>query len=172
VDQPGTQTWKRQRLLELGFGIPAFLQLVPVDFEAGDSWLSQVKTAGFDAARPAVVTSTGVSMYLTKEAILAMLRQIATLAPGSTFAMTFMLPKELADPEERVARQFAENGARASGTPFISFFAPDEMLTLARDAGFARVDYVSGAMLARRYVANRTDGLHPTASEALLVANT
>src|SRR6266545_4509467 len=25
VDQPGTQAWKRQRLIELGFGIPSFL---------------------------------------------------------------------------------------------------------------------------------------------------
>ena len=151
VDQPATQAWKRRRLTELGFGIPSFLRLVPVDFEAGVSWLEQVKLAGFDAARPAVVTSTGVSMYLTKDAIAAMLRQIATLAPGSTFAMTFMLPMELADPEERVARQFAEKGARASGTPFISFFTPDEMLALARDAGFARAEYVAGAMLAGRY---------------------
>jgi methyltransferase (TIGR00027 family) len=172
VDQPGTQAWKRKRLSELGFGIPSFLKLVPVDFESGTSWLEQVKTAGFDAARPAIVTSTGVSMYLTKDAIAAMLRQIATLAPGSTFAMTFMLPMELADAEERVARQFAENGARASGTPFISFFAPDDMLALARDSGFVRAEYVSGALLAKRYFADRTDGLHPTASEALLVAST
>jgi methyltransferase (TIGR00027 family) len=172
VDQPGTQTWKRRRLTELGFGTPSFLRLVPIDFEAGDSWLERVKAAGFDAARPAVVTSTGVSMYLTKDAIAAMLRQIATLIPGSTFAMTFMLPMELADPEERVARQFAESGARASGTPFISFFTPDEMLALARDAGFARAEYVAGATLAGRYFANRADGLHPTASEALVVAST
>jgi hypothetical protein len=30
----------------------------------------------------------------------------------------------------------AENGARAAGTPFISLYTPDEMLALARDAGF------------------------------------
>src|SRR5216683_6329571 len=33
VDQPGPQAWKRERLLELGFGIPEWLRLVPVDFE-------------------------------------------------------------------------------------------------------------------------------------------
>src|SRR6478735_1685653 len=31
IDQPGPQEWKRQRLVELGFGIPSFLELVPVD---------------------------------------------------------------------------------------------------------------------------------------------
>src|SRR5436309_698102 len=31
VDRPGAQAWKRQRLLDLGFGIPSFLRFVPVD---------------------------------------------------------------------------------------------------------------------------------------------
>src|SRR5258706_1487598 len=39
VDRPGPQRWKRQRLIELGFGVPDWLRLVPVDFEAGDKWL-------------------------------------------------------------------------------------------------------------------------------------
>src|SRR4029453_2139157 len=92
VDQPGPQAWKRQRLVELGFGVPDWLRRVPVDFEAGDSWLQKLAAAGFDAAKPAVVVSTGVSMYLTKEAVMATLRQVAALAPGSTLAMSFLLP--------------------------------------------------------------------------------
>jgi methyltransferase (TIGR00027 family) len=82
VDKPGPQAWKRQRLIELGFGIPESLRLVPVDFEAGQSWLDGLVGAGFDAGQPAVVASTGVSMYLTKAANAATLRQIAALAPG------------------------------------------------------------------------------------------
>lgn len=38
VDQAGPQAWKRQRLIELGFGIPKGLRLVPADFEADQSW--------------------------------------------------------------------------------------------------------------------------------------
>lgn len=171
VDQPGTQAWKRQRLIELGYGIPEWLRLVPVDFEAGGSWWDQLIAAGFDANRPAVIASTGVSLYLTKDAIMATLRQIAALAPGSTLAMTFILPIELADPEERPGYEAAEKGARASGTPFISYFTPQEMLALAHEAGFKEVKYVSAANLAERYFAGRTDGLRP-GSEALLVAST
>jgi len=172
VDQPGPQAWKRQRLIELGFGIPEWLRLVPVDFEAaGWSWWERLAAAGFDAGRPAVVASTGVSMYLTKDAIAATLRQIAALASGSTLAMTFLLPLELADPEERPGLQLAEKGARASGTPFISFFTPQEMLALAREAGFREVQHVSAADLAQRYFAGRTDGLRPpNDSEEILLA--
>lgn len=173
IDQPAAQAWKRQRLVELGYGVPAFLRLVPVDFEAGDAWLERLAAAGFDARKPAVVASTGVSMYLTKEAILATLRQIAGLAAGSTLAMSFMLPLELADPEMRPGIERAAAGARANGTPFLSFFTPAEMLSLASDAGFAQVQHVSAASLAERYFADRTDGLRPpNNAEELLVAKT
>lgn len=171
VDQPGPQAWKRQRLIELGFGIPDWLRFVPVNFEKDEAWWQKLPEAGFDTTQPAVVASLGVSMYLTKEAVATTLRQVAGLAPGSTLAMTFLLPLDLADPEVRPGLQMAEKGARASGTPFISFFTPDEMLTMAREAGFRDVRHVSAAMLTERYFANRTDGFRPPKNgEELLVA--
>lgn len=164
IDRPGPQAWKRQRLIELGLGMP---QLVPVDFEAGGSWREQLDAAGFDAGKPAVVASTGVSMYLTREANIATLKEVAAFARGSTFAMTFLLPSKLVE----LAR--AEQGARSSGTPFISFFTPDEMLELARGAGFREARHVSADNLAERYFAGRADGLRPPAGgEELLVATT
>src|SRR6476661_3639514 len=132
IDRPGPQAWKRQRLVDLGLGIPSFLRFVPVDFEAGDAWWERLAASGFDSGRPAVIASTGVSMYLTRDAIAATLRQAAALAPGSTFAMTYMLPLELSDLEDRPMLEVAMKGARAAGTPFISFFTPHEITALAR----------------------------------------
>jgi len=173
VDQPGPQAWKRRRLEELGFRIPEWLRLVPVDFERGDDWWRELMKAGFEDGQPAVVASTGVSMYLTREAIMATLRQVAALAPGSTLAMTFLVPLEFADPEIRLGLERAVQGARASGTPFLSFFTPEQMLALAREAGFKEVEHVSAATLAQRYFAGRTDGLRPPSNaEELLVART
>jgi methyltransferase (TIGR00027 family) len=173
VDRPAAQAWKRQRLIDLGLGIPPFLRFVPVDFEAGDAWWDQLLASGFDPARPAVVASTGVSMYLTIEAIEATLRQVATLAPRSTLVMSFMLPFELAAPDVRPAIERAAAGARANGTPFISFFTPGEMLAVARQAGFREVHHVSASELAQRYFAGRADGLRPPDNaEELLVART
>jgi methyltransferase (TIGR00027 family) len=173
VDRPGAQIWKRQRLVDLGLGVPSSLRLVPVDFEGGESWWDGLRAAGFDVDRPAVVASAGVSMYLTKAAISATLRQVASLAPGSAFVMTFLLPLEMADPEMRPWLQRAVDGARASGTPFISFFTPPDMLALAREAGLRNVQHVSADELAQRYFANRVDGLRPPRNaEELLVAFT
>ncbi|MGW1378469.1 class I SAM-dependent methyltransferase [Streptomyces sp. NPDC002446] len=172
VDQPGTQAWKRHRLVELGYGIPDWLHLVPVDFEASEDWLKKLTAAGFDSSRPAVVVSTGVTMYLSKDTTAATLRQITGLAPGSTLAMTFLLPTELLDAADRAGLRASREGAQASGTPFISFYTPSEMLALAREAGFEDARHVSGASLAERYFADRADGLRPSSGEDLLLATT
>ena len=172
IDQPETQVWKRQRLIDLGFGIPGWLRLVPVDFEAGDDWWDRLAVAGFDASRPAVVACTGVTMYLTRDAVAATLRRLATLGPGSTLAMTFLVPAELTQGKERQQHKEVQKNARASGTPFLSFFTPADMLAMARDAGFASVAHVSAADLAQRYFAGRTDGLRPSSGESFLIATT
>ncbi len=173
IDQPASQEWKRQRLIDVGFGIPTFLHFIPVNFEAGDDWWERLVNSGFDSKKPAVVASTGVSMYLTKEAVSATLRQVAKLAPGSIFVMSFLLPMELQDPEIRPGVERAAAGAKANGTPWLSFFTPDELLALARNAGFGKVEHVSAAALTQRYFLNRTDGLRPpNNSEELLVATT
>nr|UXE44275.1 hypothetical protein Hi04_10k_c1556_00031 [uncultured bacterium] len=197
IDRPGPQAWKRGRLLTQGFGIPDWLRLVPVDFEqtgtlggfleppattplgeaqlrqrdSGDSWRAKLTDAGFEPSQAAVVASTGVSMYLSREANAATLREIAAMARGSTVAMTFLVPPEMAHPSVRPGIERAIEGARASGTPFVSLFAPAEMLEMARAAGFRSPRHVSADDLAQRYFANRADGLRPPANgEELLVA--
>jgi methyltransferase (TIGR00027 family) len=172
VDQPAPQAWKQKRLVEIGMPAPAWLHFVPVDFEAGESWWDRLIAQGFNPSLPAVIVSTGVSMYLTKEANLATLRQIAKLAPRSTFAMTFMLTLELMAPEERATMEFVMKKAKESGTPFISLFTPAEISALAIEAGFQKSHYVSFDDLATRYFANRTDGLRPPSAEGFLIAMT
>ncbi len=171
IDQPDTQMWKQRRLIDLGFGIPEWLHFVSVDFEIS-SWWEQLVNSGFDKAKPAVVACTGVTLYLTKDAILAALCRLATLAPGSTLAMTFYLPIELIDEEDKFLQKIAEKGARAAGTPFVSFFAPDEILALAREAGFKKIETISSGDLAKRYFADRRDDLTPASGEEFLLVTT
>jgi methyltransferase (TIGR00027 family) len=172
IDQPGPQEWKRVRLEALGEGIPASLRFVPVDFEAGDSWWDALTAAGFDDSERAVVASTGVSMYLTEAATVATLRQVAELPAGTTLAMTFLLPTDLVDDDDRPGYEAARDGAQRSGTPFISFYSPEQMVALARDAGFARVEHVSASDLAARWFADRPDGLRPSTGEDFILATT
>ena len=173
IDRPATQAWKRRRLAETGYGVPDGLKLVPVDFEAGETWARKLAESGFDRGRPAVVACTGVSMYLTQEANRALLREVASLAAGSTLALSFLLPLDMAEPALRPGMEMAEKGARASGTPFISFFKPAEIVASAREVGFRDARHVSAEALAECYFAGRGDGLRPPLNaEELLVATT
>ena len=171
IDEPTTQRWKQRRLTATGLPVPDTLRFVPVDFEAGDSWTERLAEAGCDPSRPVVVVSTGVSMYLTGEAIADLLRRVAGFAPGSTLAITFMQPIDRIEEREQPGLRFAEQGARAAGTPWLSFFTPAEILAAAATAGFADVKHVSAADLIERYFAARADGLRPPLNgEEFLVA--
>jgi methyltransferase (TIGR00027 family) len=172
VDEPGPQSWKRRRLVELGFGIPDWLSFVPIDFEVGGDWLEQLTSSGLDRSSSAVVSSTGVAMYLTRAATMATLGALAGLAPGSTLAMTFLLPIHLLDEVDRPALLATQRRARQSGTPFLGYYEPEEMVAMAREAGFAEVRHVSGASLAARYFSGRRDGLRPSTGEDFLLATT
>jgi methyltransferase (TIGR00027 family) len=170
IDQPATQAWKRRRLASLGFSEPPWLRFAPVDFETEPSWKDALSTAGFDAARPALMAAAGLSMYLTRSAVMALLSEAAALARGSTLVMTFQLPTALLEPGERPGREMTLKAAEAMGTPFLSLFSPDDILGMARDAGFSAVRHVSAADTAACYFTGRPDGLRPSSAEEILVA--
>lgn len=172
IDKPSASGWKKERLLASEYGIPAYLHLIPVDFESNESWTKQLQSNGFDMQKPAVITSTGVTLYLTREAIMDMLKQVASFAPRSTFAMTFMLPAEMVPDNERPAYLMVQERAKASGTPFLSFFHPDEMLAMAREAGLKKIQHVSTEDMKKRFFNNRTDGLMTATGEEFLIVTT
>lgn len=172
IDQENTLVWKQARLQALGYTLPRNLHFVPVDFEAGMSWKQQLLEAGFDSNRPAVISCTGVTLYLTREAVAAILREAAGFAPGSILAMTFILPADMIDPEDMPMQRKSAQGAQSGGTPFVSFFSPDDMRNMAMNAGFKTAKILSGRDLGALYFKDRTDGLQPSNSEQFLVAGT
>lgn len=84
--------------------------------------------------------------------------------------MTFMRPLDLTDAEERPGYERALQGAKASGTPFLSFFAPDEIVALAKACGFCDVQLVGADLLNARYFAGRAHGLRTSNAEEMIVA--
>ncbi|ASD65088.1 class I SAM-dependent methyltransferase [Bdellovibrio bacteriovorus] len=172
IDQPETQAWKKKRLNETRLDTIGHLQFVPVDFEAGESWREKLIQHGFNPNKPAVIASTGVTMYLTLEANIETLKEVTKFAKGSTLAMTYMVPLDLIDPEERPGHQMVYEKAKAAGTPFISFFRPEEMTALALQAGFPNAKHVSRTQIIEKYFKGRTDGLEPSTGEEFLVAST
>jgi len=170
VDEPSTQQWKRGRLRELGLPTPQDLRFVALDFESGDSWVRAITMHGFDLARASVIASTGVTQYISVDAITTTMRQAAELAPGTTFVCTFVLPVELIDLDERELRALTEERAAARGFPWISFYSPDQFVSLAVGAGFDDVRHVPPTEINERYFTTRRDGLRFASGEHLLTA--
>lgn len=171
IDHPDTLAWKKQRLTELGYNIPSSLHFVSVDFENGDSWLESLKNAGFDSNKPAFIASTGVSMYLTKKAILDTLEQISNLPPKSKLVMTFMLPFHLISKVDQPLQQISIEGAKKSGTPFKSFFSPQEVIDMATNIKLKEIQIATYQDLENLYFIDRNDDLHPADGEIFLMAD-
>lgn len=168
VDQKGPQQWKINRLNELGLKLPSNLTFVPVDFEQ-ESWISKLKESHFDFTLPTLIVSTGVTMYLTREANIATLKMINHFPAGSIFATTFMLPVDELPADDQALLEFSMKKAAESGTPFISLFSIKSMTDLARDAGLKNIATIHSDEIIDLYFKSRTDQLVPAIGECFLI---
>lgn len=87
---------------------------------------------GFDIRQETFLSCTGVILYLTKDAIIDTLKKMTSLAQGSTFVITFYLPLEQLDQEDKPLMEMSIIGAAASGTPFRYFFRLMKLVSLQR----------------------------------------
>jgi methyltransferase (TIGR00027 family) len=171
IDQPDTLAWKKEKLIENGYKIPDNLHFVPVDFETSP-WWNELLGKGFDICQKTFVSCTGVTLYLTKDAITDTLKKMTLLASGSTIAIAFYLPLELLDEEDKPLMEMSIKGAAASGTPFMSFYSVDEIVKLAEETGLKEIQIVSTKDMTERYFKNRADNLVPASGEFFLVCIT
>ena len=118
ADHPATQEWKKGLLDAAGIPVPGNAALVPVDFEEPDGPVRKLAAAGFDTARPALVSWLGVSYFLTPDAVAGTLAEIGRLAPGTELVMDYALPPGLRDAEgdayERAVLRFLDKLAKAA----------------------------------------------------------
>ncbi len=169
IDQPDTLAWKEEKLIENGYRIHDNLHFVVVDFE-NSSWWDELLEKGFEVNLPTFVSCTGVTLYLTKDAINDTLKKMASLASGSTIAIAFYLPLEQLDEEDKPLLEMAIKGAAASGTPFVSFFSVEEIVKLADEIGLKDIQTVSTKDMTERYFKERADNLIPASGEFFLLA--
>ena len=173
VDRPGPQAWKRQRLIELGFGVPEWLRLVPVDFEAGDAWWQRLVGRRL-RCRPAGGRGLHRCQYVPHQG-----RDRGHAAPGRGARPgihardDFLLPLELADPEVRPGLQLAEKGRAQAGHLSSASSRRRRCWHLPAKPALEKSSTCRQPLLRQRYFAGRTDGLRPpNNAEELLVAAT
>lgn len=150
VDHPATQAWKRARLRQAGIAALHSLVFVPVDFEREDL-ASRLKASGFDSAAPAFFLWLGVVPYLTRQAILAVLRFVGECGePEVVFDYGVPLDSYPSGARARV-QAFLARVAKL-GEPLLSHFEPDELHAILREAGLGEIEDLDFAAMARRYL--------------------
>jgi methyltransferase (TIGR00027 family) len=161
VDNPNSGQWKRERLAVNAIPVPASVSYVAIDFER-ETLHDALQRGGFDLRKPAVFAWLGVTIYLTRDAILTTLKAVASLAKGTEIVFDYGEPRD-ALPAEFQARMQERMAALASiGEPWISFFKPAEMAALLRESGFAATEDLDGYDINVRWFSNRADGLATT----------
>lgn len=158
VDHPATQGWKRQRLADAGIMVPDVLTYAPVNFET-ETLSDGLIRVGFDEKAPAVFAWLGVVPYLTRDAIMATLRFIASLPRGTRVVFDYAEPASARDGAGRAAHEAMAARVAASGEPFRSLFMADDLKRDVAALGFSRVDDFDAAVLNPRYFAGRSDDL-------------
>ena len=146
------------------------LRIIKADLVDGPASWKKLRKAGLDLDKPAVVVSIGGSERLSEGYTMRVLRQIASLTPGSTLAMTFKLQPECLAPEFREEFFQVMAAARTVGKYFVNLVPADSTPNWARSAGFQEATRVTAAELAQRYFKGRPEGLATLKGDEILVA--
>jgi len=156
VDHPGSQQQKRENLAKAGVAIPGNVQFAAVDFETV-SLREGLAAAAFDVTRPAFFSWLGVTMYLTEDAVDAVLSFVGALPDRTEIVFTFA-QRPSADPADDGRRLLAQQAADV-GEPWLSYFDPIDLAKKLEGFGFSAVSFLHPSEAERRYFAGRADGL-------------
>jgi len=152
VDQPASQQDKRRRLADAGIVPPGNLIFAAVDFEA-ESLVDELARTGVDISVPTFFSWLGVSMYLTRDAVDTVFGAVASFPPSSELVFTFAQPRISGAPS-------IADRAAAAGEPWLTFFDPEDLARVLREAGFSAVQFLTREQAELRYFTGRSDALH------------
>lgn len=172
VDHPATQAWKLELMREHGLVSAPGTVHVPVDFET-DSLAQRLAAAGLRRDRPVFFTWLGVTMYLSRDAVLQTLTFVARdCARGSGIVFDYALPDTLLGPRERAARARLAALVEQAGEPWISQFDPRSLSADLGRLGFERIEDLDHERANRRYFDHRDDGFEVRGGSRVLSAST
>ncbi|MGJ7607540.1 class I SAM-dependent methyltransferase [Variovorax sp. LT1R20] len=160
VDHPATQQLKRERLQHCGIAESDAVHFVAADLSE-ETLQSALARSSFDPAQPSFFSWLGVTVYLTREANLATLRAIASIAPaGSELVFTYIDEAAL-QPGHVGTEGFRKLRSDVSGVgeAFLSGFDPAALGALLLETGLVLTEDLDGEETVARYDAEGVNGL-------------
>jgi len=159
VDHPNTQKWKRKLLKDAAIAQPGSLRYVEVDFERQD-FLEQLCLAGLNKNEPVVIAWLGVSMYLPRAKVMALMASVAKSLPkGSSIVFDYITPLSQLGLVRRMWFGYLRLRLAFIGEPWRCFFDPLDLKTQLSSLGFTLVQDHGPDALNDLYYRGRTDNL-------------
>ena len=149
VDQPEVQLRKRAKLPK---DLPNSENVTYVSVNFNQQTLKkQLLDAGFDQNKPTVFTLEGVSQYITKEAIISTLAELAELTQNTsaTFFISYVDKLLNENPKACFGEGYANAAKKAKtiqrlaakvGEPWISFYSAEEIEGMLAQYGFSTIE--------------------------------
>ena len=157
VDHPSTQAWKRDQLKEAAISIPDSLTYVPLDFET-QALADRLREAGFKANEPAFFSWLGVTMYLSRAAVMTTMKYVASL-PSSGIVFDYLVSPASLNFVHRLALRAVAQRVSALGEPWQLYFDPESLLSELKMIGFTHVEDIGPEEINSRFFNQRTDRL-------------
>jgi len=158
VDHPATQAWKRRQLSAGAIAVPDSLRLVAVDFET-QLLGERLTDSGWCAAEASFFSWLGVSMYLSREAVMSTLGYIASLPAGSGIVFDYAIPPARLSLVRRLLVATVQRRVAALGEPWTTFFDPHGLAAELAALGFRQLEDLGADELNARFFRERSDGL-------------
>lgn len=160
VDHPATQTFKCNRIKELGWEHPPQLHFVPVDFTR-DDLASTLKLSSYDPQALSFYSWLGVSLYLSCDVVFDTLRTIANLAPAGSMIIFDYIDTDAFSPEKSTKRvQLLQDIVRRVGEPIKAGLNPITLADDLKSLGWLLQENLSPFEIEKRYFQGRTDEYH------------
>jgi len=169
ADHPASLAWTQERLRERGLRKPANLTYVPVDLEER-RMPEQLAACGFEARTASFCSVLGVTQYLDRDAIDALLGFAATLISGSEIVFTFAPPDDELDGSGISAIIHSAGRTAALGEPWKSRLRPSDLIEQLGHLGFSDTLHLTPQLAQRRYSSEWGDMPRPPSWEQLIAA--
>ena len=159
LDHPATQNFKRQRLREAGLAAPPNLHFGAADLER-ESVAAALSQLPYDPRAPTFFAWLGVTMYLTRNAIVETLRSIrSAAAPGSELAFDYIDAAGFLPGNASPGVGMVLDVTRSLGEPLIFGFDPALLRAELSAVGFDLLEDMAPQEQGERFFNDRADGL-------------
>jgi methyltransferase (TIGR00027 family) len=170
LDHPNTQSWKLDRIAELGLARPD-INYLTIDFQAED--IKDILIAGgVDFAQQVFFSWLGVTQYIDNAAAARTLGLVTEGGPGSQIVFDFIVAPEELDEHHKSINKFFADGSASRGEPWINTYSPEALVRELRDIGFRRADRLTPEDAGHRYYRDQPANVVPMQGWQLMHATT